>query len=155
MIRFDNPLQWARTERAPLPVLARVQPRATRLMRQSLAAAPTLPMPLLAQGEPWRDTRGEIHDTRPDIFVDGPVRVGPRPMPIVERCEPGTIITDEQAEIMAARAEGARMQRCAAQRKHRPIDGRQVGEVIGNIVGWPIAVLAVVAIGSAVARWLL
>lgn len=58
--------------------------------------------------------------------------------------EPGAIISDEQAERMSenesARQAGARM------------TDQEVGEALGNVVGWPLAVLCVVAVVAAVAR---
>jgi len=84
MLNFARPSQWAPTERAPLLPAACVQPRVVRLMRDAAdAVAPTAPMLLSAPVDPWPNTRGEIHDTRPDILIDVP-----EPPPVVLRMEP-------------------------------------------------------------------
>lgn len=83
MLNFARPSQWAPTERAPLPA-ACVQPRVVRLMRDAVdVGAPTAPM-LLSAHDPWPNTRGEIHDTRPDILIDDV----PCPCSVVRRLTP-------------------------------------------------------------------
>lgn len=85
MLNFARPSQWAPTERAPLLPAACVQPRVVRLMRDAAdAVAPTAPMLLSAPVDPWPNTRGEIHDTRPDILIDVPER----PRSVVRRLTP-------------------------------------------------------------------
>lgn len=156
IIHFET-RQWATTERSPL-VLARIQPRATRLIRASLVAAPAAPL----RSVRWPDTRGEIHDTRPDILIDGPVH-GPRPMPIIERCAPsapsckGYCGGQSECETPAICAGGDTAPRMP--RKPRPLTGQQVGEAAGNALGWGLVLALgswglVLAVGHLVARWL-
>ncbi len=73
-----------------------------------------------------------VHDSRPAEF------------------EPGAVITDEQAEIMAARAEGARMadvsrpvpldhDRSTQYRSSRAADRVMLALAVGTAAGWLLA----------------
>lgn len=167
MLRFDRPAQWAPTARTPLPVMARVQPRVTRLMRESVAAAPTRPMPLQSASRPpgqtWHNTRGEIHDTRPDILLDGDVVQGPRPMPIVERCAPSAPscrgycrgISECETPAICSGGDVPHLRLV----KPRPLTEQEKGEAGGNVVGFGIVLALaswglVIVLGHILTRWL-
>lgn len=173
MIRFDNPRQWAPTARAPLPVQPRVQPRVVRLMRESTSCALTLPMPLQSESRPpaqpgpaWRNTRGEIHDTRPDILLDGDVVQGPRPMPIVERCAPsaaplckGYCAQGRRQCETPAICSGSDASPAPRVPRARPLTEQEKGEASGNVVGFAIVLglaawVLVMVLGHLVARWM-
>lgn len=74
-----------------------------------------------------------------------------RPAPL----ERGTIITDEEAERIACQAEGARMAMGDLQPSSpMPLTDQERGEALGNLFGWPLAIIAVVAVvATAVRVW--
>lgn len=72
---------------------------------------------------------------------------------LTARPERGTIITDDEAERLACQAEVARMAMGDLQPSApMPLTDQERGEALGNLFGWPLAIIAVVAVVAAAVR---
>ncbi len=108
MYRTDHAHQWQRTEYAPMSsAYARtLYDEAALLMTGDTRPAP-LPEP---RREDFRNTTPFfVHESRPGDLDTHQMPLELLDAQLMRRPEPGTIITDAQAEIMAAQAAGAHM----------------------------------------------